>query len=58
MTNDTSWQTDFKSGIDRPRYNDADNFISALNKHIKSLEKQLDEKQVIIETLLQNRNYS
>ena len=28
--------------------------ISALNKHIKNLEKQLDEKQIIIETLLQN----
>ena len=30
-----------------------------MNKHIKSLEKQLDEKQIIIETLLQNiHNYS
>ena len=28
--------------------------ISALNKHIKSLEEQLHEKQIIIETLLQN----
>ena len=28
--------------------------ISTLNKHIKSLEKQLDEKKIIIETLLQN----
>ena len=28
--------------------------MSALNKHIQSLEKQLDEKQIIIETLLQN----
>ena len=28
--------------------------MSALNKHIKSLEKQLDEKQIIIGTLLQN----
>ena len=25
-----------------------------MNKHIQSLEKQLDEKQIIIETLLQN----
>ena len=33
--------------------------MSAMNKHIKSLEKQLDEKQIIIETLLQNiHNYS
>ena len=28
--------------------------MSALNKHVKSLEKQLDEKQIIIETVLQN----
>ena len=54
MTNDISCQTDFQSEIGRPRYNEADHLISALNKHIKSLEKQLDEKQTIIETLLQN----
>ena len=55
MTNDTSCQTDFQSKIGRPRYNDSDDLISAsLNKHIKSLEKQLDEKKIIIETLLQN----
>ena len=54
VTNDTSCQTDFQSEIGRPRYNEADHLISALNKHIKSLEKQLDEKQTIIETLLQN----
>ena len=54
VTNDTSFQTDFQSEICRPRYKDADHLISALNKHIKSLEKQLDEKQIIIETLLQN----
>ena len=45
MTNDTSCQTDFQSEIGRPRYNDADHLISALIKYIKSLEKQLDEKQ-------------
>ena len=54
VTNDTSYQTDFPSEIGRPRYNDADHLISALNKHIKGLEKQLDEKQIIIGTLLQN----
>ena len=54
VTNDTCYQTDFPSEISRPRYNDADHLISALNKHIKSLEKQLDEKQIIIETLPQN----
>ena len=54
MTNDTSCQTDFLSEIGRPRYNEEDHLISALNKHIKSLQKQLNEKQIIIETLLQN----
>ena len=54
VTNDTSCQTDFQSDIGRPRYNDADHLISTLNKHIKSLEKQFDEKRIIIETLLQN----
>ena len=54
VTKDTSCQTDFQSEIGRPRYNEANDLISALNKHIQSLEKQLDEKQIIIETLLQN----
>ena len=54
MTNDTICQTDFQSEIGRPWYNNANHFIFALNNHIKSLEKQLDEKQIIIETLLQN----
>ena len=54
VTKDTSYQTDFQSEISRPRYNEANHLISALNKHIQSLEKQLDEKQIIIETLLQN----
>ena len=54
MTNDTICQTDFQSEIGRPWYNNANHLIFALNNHIKSLEKQLDEKQIIIETLLQN----
>ena len=54
VTNDISCQTDFQCEIGRPRYNDADHLISALNKHLKSFEKKLDEKQIIIETLLQN----
>ena len=55
MTNDTSCQTDFQSKIGRTRYNDSDDLISAsLNKHIKSLEKQLDEKKIILYTFLQN----
>ena len=54
VTKDTSCQTDFQSEIGRPRYNEANDLISALNKHIQSLEKQLDEKEIIIETLLQN----
>ena len=35
VTNDTSCQMDFQSELGRPRYNDADHFISALNKHIR-----------------------
>ena len=54
VTNDASCQTNFQSEFGRPRYNDADHLISALNKHLKSFEKKLDEKQIIIETLLQN----
>ena len=53
VTNDTSCQTDFQSEIGRPRYYEANHLISALNKNIQSLEKQLDEKQIIIEALLQ-----
>ena len=44
----------FKGKLNRTRYNEANHLISALNKHIQSLEKHLDEKQIIIETLLQN----
>ena len=54
MTNDTSCQKNFQSEFGRPRYNDANHLISALNKHLKSFGKKLDEKQIIIETLLQN----
>ena len=53
VTNDTSCQTDFQSEIGRRRYYEANHLISALNKNIQSLEKQLDEKQIIIEALLQ-----
>ena len=44
-TNGTSCQTDFQREFGRPRRNEADHLISALNKHIQSLEKQLDENQ-------------
>ena len=54
VTNNTTCQTDFQSEIGRRRYIDADHMISALNKHVKGFEKQLDEKQIIIEALLQN----
>ena len=46
--------TNFQSKIGRARYNEVDHLISALNKRIQTLEKQLDEKTIIIETLLQN----
>ena len=59
MRNYASCQTDFQSKIGKPRYNEADHLITALKKHIQSLEKQLNEKQKIIETLLKNiRNWS
>ena len=54
VTNDRNCQTDFQSEKGRARYNESDHLISALNKHMQSLEKQLDEKQIIIETLSQN----
>ena len=54
MTNDKSCLTDFQSKTGRPRYNDADHLISAFNKHIKSLQKQLGGNQILKETLLQN----
>ena len=40
VANDTSYQTDFQSEIGGPRNNGADHLISALNKDIRSLEKQ------------------
>ena len=46
--------TNFQSKIGRLSYNELDHLISALNKRIQSLEKQLNEKQIVIETLLQN----
>ena len=59
VTNDTSYQKNFQIEISRPRYNEAGHLISALNIHVQRLEKELDERQVIIETLLQNiQNYS
>ena len=38
VTNNTRCQTDFQSKIGRPKYNEADHLISALNIHIQSLE--------------------
>ena len=46
--------TNFQSKTGRLSYNELDHLISALNKRIQSLEKQLNEKQIVIETLLQN----
>ena len=54
MTNDASWQTNFQRKIGRPRYYEADHLISALNKHMQSLEKRLEGKQINIENLLQS----
>ena len=54
MTNDASCQTNFQRKIGRPRYYEADHLISALNKHMQSLEKRLEGKQINIENLLQS----
>ena len=54
MTNDASCQTNFQRKIGRPRYYEADHLISALNKHMQSLEKGLEGKQINIENLLQS----
>ena len=40
VSNDKSCQTNFQRKIDRSRYNEDGRLISALNKHIQSLEKQ------------------
>ena len=51
VTEDISCQTDFQDDVCRTKYNESDPLICALKKHIQSLERQLDEKQIIIESL-------
>ena len=55
VTEDISCQTDLQADTCRgckPTYNESDALIYALKTHIDSLERQLNEKQTIIESLL------
>ena len=54
VTKDATCQTDIKTGFESLDDNGNRVLITTLNNHIKSLEKQLDEKHVVIETLLKN----
>ena len=59
VTKETICQKDIETGFQGLSDNENRLLITVLNSHIKSLEKQLDEKQVLIETLLKNlRNFS
>ena len=50
VTKDATCQTDIETGFQDLSDNENRLLITALNNHIKILEKQLDEKQVVIET--------
>ena len=54
MTKDATCQTDIETVFQDVRDNENRLLITALNNHIKSLEKLSDEKRVVIETLLKN----
>ena len=51
VTKDATCQTDIETGFQDLSDNENRLLITALNNHIKSLEKQLDEKQMVIKTL-------
>ena len=51
MTKDATCETDIETEFQDLSDNENRPLITALNNHIKSLEKQLDEKQVVIKTL-------
>ena len=50
VTKDATCQTDIETGFQDLSDNENRLLITALNNHIKILEKQLDEKQVVIVT--------
>ena len=54
VAKDASCQTDIETGFQGLSDNEKGLLVTALNNHRKSLEKQLDEKQVVTETLLKN----
>ena len=54
MTKNVTCQADIETGFQDLSNNENRLLITALYNHIKSLEKKLDEKQLVIETLLKN----
>ena len=54
VTKDATYQTDIETGFQDLNNNENRLLITALNNRTKSLEKQLDEKQVVIESFLKN----
>ena len=54
MTKDATCQADIETVFQDLSDNENRLLITAVNNHIKSLEKQLDKKQVNIKTLLKN----
>ena len=54
VTKDAICQTDIETGFQDLSDNENRLLITALNNHTKSLEKQLDEKQVVTESFLKN----
>ena len=58
-TKDATFQTDIETGFQDLSDNENRLLITALDNHIRSLEKQLDKKQLVIEALFKNlQNFS
>ena len=58
-TKDATCHTDIETGFQDLSDNENRLLITALDKHIRSLEKQLDKKQLVIEALFKNlQNFS
>ena len=54
MTKDATCQTDIETEFQDLSDNENRFLITALNNHIKSLEKQLGGRQIVIKILLKN----
>ena len=58
-TKDATCQTDIETGCQDLSDNENRLLITALDNHIRSLEKQLDKRQLVIEVLFKNlQNFS